>query len=107
MDVRRIAGQQYPSIAVRRRLPRHVGEARNPRGAVDAVVGAVNGLQRLTELAQRGLATVSHLPLSDQDPHSTCVELAERVNAERVAMDAPLCRRLGELGFGDQVADGR
>ena len=56
VHVRRVAGEQHASCAVRRRLPRHVGEPRDPGRAVDAEVGAVDGDERLAEIAQRRLA---------------------------------------------------
>ena len=43
-------------LAVGRRLPGHVGEAGDPRRAVDSEVGAVDGDERLAEIGQRGLA---------------------------------------------------
>ena len=46
MHVRRVAGQQDPSLAVGRGLPSHVGEPGDPGGTVDPVVGPVDGDER-------------------------------------------------------------
>ena len=46
MHVRRVAGQQDPSLAVGRGLPGHIGEPGDPGGTVDPVVGPVHGDER-------------------------------------------------------------
>ena len=56
MHVGGVAGQQHPPLAVGRGLPGHVGEPGDPGGAVDPVVGPVDGDERLAEIAQGGLA---------------------------------------------------
>ena len=56
MHVRGVAGQQDPSVAVGRGLPRHVGEPGDPGGTVDPVIGPVDGDERLAEIAQGGFA---------------------------------------------------
>ena len=59
MHVRRVAGQQHASVAVGRGLPRHVGEPGDPGRVVDPEVGAVDGDERLAQIAQGGLAAVA------------------------------------------------
>ena len=54
MDVRGVAGQQDPSLAVGSGLPSHVGESGDPRRAVDAVIGSAQRDKRLAEIAERG-----------------------------------------------------
>ena len=54
MDVRGVAGQQDSPSTIGRRLPRGVGEASDPRGVVNPVVGAVDGDERLAQLASVG-----------------------------------------------------
>src|SRR6266536_5956887 len=51
MHVRRVAGQQDPSVAVGRGLPSHIGEPGYPGGTVDPVSGPVYGDERLAEIA--------------------------------------------------------
>ena len=58
MHVRGVAGQQDPSLAVGRGLPRHIGEPGDPGGTVDPVIGPVHGDERLAEIAQGGFAVV-------------------------------------------------
>ena len=41
-----VAGQKDASVAVGRGLPRHIGEPGDPGGAVDPVVGPVDGDER-------------------------------------------------------------
>lgn len=43
MHVRRVAGQQHPSVPVGRRLPGHIGEPGNPGGTVHPVIRPVDG----------------------------------------------------------------
>ena len=59
VHVRGVAGQQHAPVAVGRGLPGHVGEPRDPGGAVDPEVGPVDGDERLAEIAQGGLAVVA------------------------------------------------
>jgi hypothetical protein len=47
MHVRGVAGQQDAPLAIRRGLPSHVGEPRDPGGTVDSEIGPVDGDQRL------------------------------------------------------------
>jgi hypothetical protein len=61
MNVRRIAGQQHPSLAVGRGLPGHIGESRDPRGTVDPVVSSIHGDERFAETVQGGFAGVKLL----------------------------------------------
>ena len=62
MHVRGVAGQQHPSLAVGRGLPGRVGEPGDPGGTVDAVVGPVDGDERLAEIAQGGFGRVLRRP---------------------------------------------
>ena len=52
MHVRRVAGQEHPSVSVRRRLPGHIGEPREKRDVVNAVVGPVDGDERPAKIVQ-------------------------------------------------------
>ena len=106
MDVRGIAGQQHPSVAVRRRLPGHIGESGDPGGTVDPVVGPVHGDERLAEIAQGGFAGAVKLLFGHQDPHRPILQPAEAMEAESVVAKAP-CRLFGDLDLGDEVADCR
>ena len=115
MHVRGVAGQQHPSVAVGRGLPRHVGEAGDEGGTVDPVVGPVDDDERLAELAQGGFARGPDVLFGEHDPDRApvlvdhlavadlVVLLAERMDAERVVAD-PQLRLLGHLGLGDQAA---
>ena len=88
--MRGVAGQQHPPLAVCGCLPGHVGEAGQRCWIVDTVIGAVDGDERLAEIAQRGLAASPDLALGHQHPHRPVFQPAEAVNADGVAMDAPL-----------------
>ncbi len=99
MHVRGVAGEQDPPVAVGRGLPGRVGEAGEPGGTVDPVVGPVDGDQRLAEVVQGRLARGSDVPLGDHDPDRPAVRVddlavadlvvhpADAVRAERVAAD--------------------
>src|SRR5438045_9598699 len=67
MHVRRVAGQQDPSLAVGRGLPSHIGEPGDPGGAVDPVIGPVYGDERLAEIAQGGFGRGADVLFSHQD----------------------------------------
>ena len=69
MHVRRVAGQQDPSVAVGRGLPGHIGEPGDPGGTVDPVVGPVDGDERLAEIAQGGFGRGSDVLFGQHDPH--------------------------------------
>ena len=51
-----IAGEQHASLAIRLRLSRGIREARDPRGTVNAVVGATHGDERPLHVVQRRFA---------------------------------------------------
>jgi hypothetical protein len=118
VNVRRVAGEQHSSGAVGRGLACHIGEPGDPGGVVDPEVAAVNGDQRLAQLAQGGLGAGSELALGHRDPHRPSIRVdhlavadlvlqpADAVDAEGVAPDAQL-RLLGHLDLGDQVAPRR
>ena len=115
MHVGGVAGQQHPSVAVGRGLPGHVGEPGDPGGAVDPVVGPVDGDERLAEIAQGGLARGSDVLFGHHDPHRPLVRVdhlavadlvlhpAEGMDAVASLADAQL-RLLGHLDLGDQGA---
>src|ERR1700738_3882822 len=73
MHVCSVAGEQYPSLAVRRRLPRHVGETGDPGRAVRPVVRPVSGDECLAEIPHGGLAGVFDVSFFEYDPYSPCV----------------------------------
>ena len=114
MHVRRVAGQQDPSVAVGRGLPGHVGEPGDPGGTVDPVVGPVDGDEALAEIAQGGLARAD-LRLGQHDPDRPALlvdhlavldlvlDLAQGMHARGSAADAQF-RLLGHLDLGEQGA---
>jgi hypothetical protein len=51
MHVCGVAGQQDPSVAAGRGLPRHIGKSGDPGGRVDPVIGPLYGDERLAEIA--------------------------------------------------------
>ena len=114
MHVRRVAGQQDPSLAVGRGLPGHVGEPGDPGGTVDPVVGSVDGDEALAEIAQGGLARAD-LRLGQHDPDrppwlvdhlavlDLVLDLAQGMHARGSAADAQF-RLLGHLDLGEQGA---
>ena len=104
--MRGVAGQQDASVAVRGGLPRHVGEAGDPGGTVDPEVSAVDGDERLADIAQGGLVVESQLRLGQHDPGRPTIRLADSVDAERILVKTPL-RLLGRPDFGDQPAHRR
>ncbi len=115
MHVRRVAGQQDPSLAVGRGLPGHVGEPGDPGGTVDPVVGPVDGDEALAEIAQGGLARGSDVRFGHHDPYRPAflvdhlavadlvLHLAQGMDARGIAADAQF-RLLGHLDLGDQGA---
>ena len=103
MHMRGVAGQQDASVAVSGGLPRHVGEAGDPGGTVNTKVGAVDGDQRLADVAQCGFAGGSDVPLGQYDPRSSILRLADAMLAEGVLVKSPF-RLLGCFKFGDQPA---
>ena len=68
MHMRGVAGQQHAPVAVGRGLPGHVGEAGDPGGTVDPEIGAVDGDERLADIAQGGFAVDPTLPFGQHDP---------------------------------------
>ena len=107
MHVRRVAGEQDSSRAVGRGLTCHVGEPGDPRGTVDPEVRAVDGDERLAQIAQCGLAAGSELLLGHDDPHGPPIlHPVEAMDARSVLANASR-RFLGHLDLGDQVAPGR
>ena len=104
MHVGGVAGQQDPSVAVGRSLARHVGEAGDPGGTMDPVIGPVDGDERLADIAQRGFAVEPQRLLGQHDSGRRAIlHLADPVAAARILVKPPF-RLLGRLGFGDQPA---
>ena len=107
MHVRRVAGQEHPSLSVGRRLPGHIGEPREPRDVVNTEVGPVDGDERLAKVVQGRLVALPDVRLDQHHPHALPVlELAEAIDALVTTADAPR-RLVGHLDLGNQVADGR
>ena len=109
MHVRGVAGEQDAPVAIGRGLPGHVGEPRDPGGAVDPEVGAVDGDERLAEIAQRGLGGGCRIcSLGQHDPARgpPFSDSADGVDADGVAAEPPR-RLLGHLDLGDQPAHRR
>ena len=67
MHVRGVAGEQHASLAVGRRLPRHIGEPGNRGRTVDPVIGPVDGDERLAEIAQGGFGGLSDVLFGHED----------------------------------------
>jgi hypothetical protein len=67
VDVRRVTGQEYPALAVVRRLAGHVGESGDPGGVVNAEVGPERGSQGRLEIVERRIAVGSDLALGGDD----------------------------------------
>ena len=107
MHVRRVAGQQHAPLAVRGRLTGHVGEPRDPRRTVDAVVGPVHADERVADITQRWFAADSELALGQDDADRLAlIDIGDGVDAERILVEPPL-RFLGRLDLGDQPAECR
>ena len=71
---------------------------------MDPVIGAVNGDERLADIAQRRFAVEPQLRLGQHDPGRPAIlHLADPMDAVRILMKPPF-RLLGRLGFGDQPA---
>jgi hypothetical protein len=99
MHVRRVAGQQDPSVSVGRGLPGHIGEPGDPGGTVDPVIGPVYGDERLADVAQGGFAGGSDVRFGHHDPYRPAILVdhlavadlvlhpTERVDAEGVVAD--------------------
>ena len=114
MHVRRVAGQQDPSVAVGGGLPGHVGEPGDPGRTVDPEVGPVDGDQALAEIAQGGFAR-SDMRLGQHDPHRPAflvdhlaaldlvLHLADGMDARGSATNAGF-GLLGHLDLGEQRA---
>ncbi len=97
MHVCGVAGQQDPSVAVGRGLPRHIGEPGNPGGTVDPVIRPVYGDERLAQIAQGGFAGGSEVLLGHHDPHRPPIlQPVDGMDAEGVVADAPF-RRFARL----------
>src|SRR5690348_9980997 len=112
MHVRRVASKQHTLIAIRCRLPSHVGEPADKSGTVDSVVGPINGDKAFAEIAQCGFVcsdmrlgqhhpdlspfSVEYLPVLD-----LVLDLANGVSAGGSTTDARV-RLLSHLDLGDQ-----
>ena len=107
MHVRRVAGQEHPSLSVGRRLPGRVGEPREPRDVVNTEVGPVDGDERLAKVVQGRLVALPDVRFVQHHPHALAVlQFAQGIDAPVVTADAP--RRLfGHLDLGNQVAGRR
>src|SRR5260221_7033735 len=107
MHVRRVAGQEHPSLSVGCRLPGHIGEPREVRDVVSTVVGPVDSDERLAKVAQGRLVALPDVLLARHHPHALPIlESAEAMDALAIMADAPL-RLAGHLDLGNQVAGGR
>src|SRR5688572_28486678 len=106
MHVRRVAGEQHATVAIRGRLPSRVGESREKADAVNAEVAAVDRDERLAKLVERWLVALLDGRLAQHGANAFAVlELAEGLDAFFAVADAE--RGLaGHFDFSDQVADG-
>jgi hypothetical protein len=84
MHVRGVAGQQDPSIAIRRGLSRSVREPGNPCGAVDPVVGPVDGDEPLPEIVEGWFGRRSDVFLGQHDPHPSSLLVDDLAVADLV-----------------------
>ena len=111
VHVRGVAGQQHAPVAVGRRLPGHVGEPGDPGRAVDAVIGAVDGDERLAEIAQGGLAGAARraaASVTERPAPGPSVRPAdEAMDGPTSSRRSPQLRLLGQLDLGDQAAGRR
>ena len=102
-----VAGQEDAPVTVGRRLARHVGEAGKPGGAVDAVIGAVDGDERRADIGQCGFADRADVAFRQHDAHRVAVlQRTDGMDPERILVKAQL-RFLGHLDLGDQPAHRR
>ena len=71
---------------------------------MDPVIGAVDGDERLADIAQCGFAVEPQLRLGQHDPGRPAIlHLADPMDAARILVKPPF-RLLGRLDFGDQPA---
>ena len=68
-NVRGVTRDQYTPLAVGCCLPGHIGEARNPTGAVHSVVRPVDGDECLADILQGWLAGVFDLLFGQYNPY--------------------------------------
>ena len=107
MHVRGIPGQQHTAAAVGHRLARHVGEPRDPPGAVHPEIRPVHGDERLAEFVQAGVAGMFDLPFREHDPDRLPrFPPTDGMGADAVVTEAEL-RFLGHLDLGDHPAGRR
>jgi hypothetical protein len=118
MHVCGVAGDQHPSLAVGRGLPRCIGEPGDPDGAMDPVVRPACGDESLAEIAQGGFGRGADMLFGYHDSHRSPIRVddlavddlvllpAEGMDTKGTAVDAPFgC--LGHLDLSDQVAGRR
>ena len=101
MHVGGVAGQQDPTVAIGRRLPRHVGEPGDPAGAAEPEVRPVGDDECLAEILQGGLAGVFEVLFDQDNPVRSVV--SDPADATTLAAHAEL-RLLVHLDLGDDPA---
>src|SRR6202011_681442 len=69
VHVCRVSRDQHAPAAIRDRLTRHVGKARDPARAVHAVVLAVNPDERVADVLQGGLIGAFQIGHDEGDAH--------------------------------------
>ena len=114
MHVRRVAGQEDPSLAIGRGLTSHVGEPGDEGGTVHPVVGPVDGDKALAQVVQGGLAgadvadsvsmtpTVPPLLVDDLAVLDLVLDFAQGMRAGGSTADAQF-RLIGHLDLGDRL----
>ena len=95
-----VTGQQDASLAVRGRLPRHVGEPGDPGGAPQPVVGPVDGDECLPDVVDGGLVGVLDLRFGQGEAHRRPVFR----RADAAAPAQAELRLLVQLDLGDDPA---
>src|SRR5262245_42129383 len=104
MHVGRVAREQHTTLAVGRRLPRHVGETGDPRRTVRPEVGAVGRDERLTEVLHARFGPLIYLLFPQDDPvRPTTAHAVDRSDATALGTRADLRLRV-HLDLGDHPA---
>src|SRR6059058_2833137 len=73
MRVRRLAGQEHASVPVRRCLPGHIGEPGDVGRAAKTIIRAIEGDERLAEVAYGRLAGLCDVLFVQHDARAPAV----------------------------------
>src|SRR4030088_1873042 len=97
----RVTREKHAPAAIRARLPRHVGKARDPVRAVHAVVLTVNPDERVADVLQAGLIAVVQIGHYESDADPSIVGRADATTATQAEF-----RLLLHLDLGNDPARG-